>query len=153
VSSLSQWQLNFSQTPMPYIIAVHMKQATTMLLFVLPFTLVDILGIKMVPLMFLIALTYMGIEGIAAKVEMPFGESVCVLEATQPAESCSDPCDLNLDLYWRDCRKEKTMTPKVYCGRDYIKGRMMKRRMIVTTEGNDIVSVTCRSVYYQCLYP
>jgi putative membrane protein len=99
VSSLSQWQLNFSQTPMPYIIAVHMKQATTMLLFVLPFTLVDILGIKMVPLMFLIALTYMGIEGIAAKVEMPFGESVCVLEATQPAESCSDPCDLNLDLY------------------------------------------------------
>lgn len=48
------------QTPMPYIIAVHMKQATTMLLFVLPFTLVDGLGIKMVPLMFFIALIYMG---------------------------------------------------------------------------------------------
>jgi len=45
---------------MPYIIAVHMKQATTMLLFVLPFTLVDGLGIKMVPLMFFIALIYMG---------------------------------------------------------------------------------------------
>lgn len=49
-----------SQTPMPYIIAVHMKQATTMLLFVLPFTLVDALSWKMVPLMFFIALIYMG---------------------------------------------------------------------------------------------
>ena len=72
---------------MPYIIAVHMKQATTMLLFVLPFTLVDGMGIKMVPLMFFIALIYMGeqglvrqrsadtagIEGIAAQVEQPFG--------------------------------------------------------------------------------
>lgn len=45
---------------MPYIIAVHMKQATTMLLFVLPFTLVDALGIKMVPLMTFIAIIYMG---------------------------------------------------------------------------------------------
>lgn len=45
---------------MPYIIAVHMKQATTMLLFVLPFTLVDALGAKMVPLMTLIAIIYMG---------------------------------------------------------------------------------------------
>jgi len=59
---------------MPYIIAVHIKQATTMLLFVLPFTLVDILGLKMIPLMFFIALIYMGIEGIAAQVEMPFGK-------------------------------------------------------------------------------
>ncbi|ORY25958.1 Bestrophin, RFP-TM, chloride channel-domain-containing protein, partial [Naematelia encephala] len=73
-----------SQTPMPYIIAVHMKQATTMLLFVLPFTLVDTLKAKMVPIMFFIALIYMGIEGIAAQVEQPFG---------------TDPCDLNLDLY------------------------------------------------------
>ena len=48
------------QTPMPYIIAVHMKQATTMLLFRLPFTLVDALSWKMVPLMFFIALIYMG---------------------------------------------------------------------------------------------
>jgi putative membrane protein len=45
---------------MPYIIAVHMKQATTMLLFVLPFVLVDTLQAKMVPLMFFIALIYMG---------------------------------------------------------------------------------------------
>lgn len=71
---------------MPYIIAVHMKQATTMLLFVLPFVLVDTLQAKMVPLMFFIALIYMGgsrgydtrlidvgIEGIAAQVEQPFG--------------------------------------------------------------------------------
>ena len=45
---------------MPYIIAVHMKQATTVLLFVLPFTLVDALGAKMVPLMTLIAFIYIG---------------------------------------------------------------------------------------------
>jgi putative membrane protein len=79
---------------MPYIIAVHMKQATTMLLFILPFTLVDILGLKMVPLMFFIALIYMGIEGIAAQVEMPFGRWV-----KSDGADGSEPCDLNLDLY------------------------------------------------------
>ena len=72
---------------MPYVIAVHMKQATSILLFILPFTLVDVLGVKMVPLMFLISIIYLGmsqaprreradsigIEGIAAQVEQPFG--------------------------------------------------------------------------------
>ncbi|ORX37256.1 Bestrophin, RFP-TM, chloride channel-domain-containing protein [Kockovaella imperatae] len=72
------------QTPMPYIVAVHMKQATSLLLSILPFVLVDTLKLKMVPLMFCIALIYMGIEGIAAQVEQPFG---------------TDPCDLNLDLF------------------------------------------------------
>lgn len=47
---------------MPYIIEIHMKQATTMLLFILPFTLVDTLKAKMVPLMLFIALIYMGEE-------------------------------------------------------------------------------------------
>lgn len=75
---------------MPYVIAVHMKQATSILLFILPFTLVDMLGVKMVPLMFLISIIYLGtfdrlsrippdfvgIEGIAAQVEQPFGSSV-----------------------------------------------------------------------------
>ena len=74
---------------MPYIVAVHMKQATTMLLLLLPFVLVDTLKLKMIPIMFCIALIYMGpftfiskqsrltlmvgIEGIAAQVEQPFG--------------------------------------------------------------------------------
>ena len=50
----------FRQTPMPYIVAVHMKQATTLLLLILPFVLVDTLKLKMIPLMFCIALIYMG---------------------------------------------------------------------------------------------
>ena len=45
---------------MPYIVAVHMKQATTLLLLILPFVLVDTLKLKMIPLMFCIALIYMG---------------------------------------------------------------------------------------------
>ncbi|WVR06453.1 hypothetical protein IAU60_003484 [Kwoniella sp. DSM 27419] len=72
------------QTPLPYIFCVHLKQVVSLYLFILPFVLVDSMGWKMVFIMFCISTTFMGIEGIAAMIEMPFG---------------TDPSDLNLDLY------------------------------------------------------
>ncbi|WWC88528.1 uncharacterized protein L201_003439 [Kwoniella dendrophila CBS 6074] len=72
------------QTPLPYIFCVHLKQVVSLYLFILPFTLVDAMGWKVVFIMFAISMTFMGIEGIASMIEQPFG---------------TDPCDLNLDLY------------------------------------------------------
>ncbi|WVQ85081.1 hypothetical protein IAT38_007245 [Cryptococcus sp. DSM 104549] len=72
------------QTPLPYIFCVHLKQVVSLYLFILPFTLVDAMGWKMVFIMFGISMTFMGVEGIAAMIEQPFG---------------TDPADLNLDLY------------------------------------------------------
>ncbi|ODO09983.1 hypothetical protein I350_02207 [Cryptococcus amylolentus CBS 6273] len=76
--------MNAVQTPLPYIFCVHLKQVVSLYLFILPFTLVDATGWKMVFIMFCISMTFMGVEGIAAMIEQPFG---------------TDPCDLNLDLY------------------------------------------------------
>ncbi|RXK40064.1 hypothetical protein M231_02704 [Tremella mesenterica] len=72
------------QTPLPVIFGIHLKQTVTLFLFILPFTLVDVMGWKMVVIVTCCAFTMMGVEHIAAQVEMPFGD---------------DPCDLNLDLY------------------------------------------------------
>ncbi|KAI9634914.1 Bestrophin, RFP-TM, chloride channel-domain-containing protein, partial [Dioszegia hungarica] len=72
------------QTPIPVIFGVHLKQTVTLFLFILPFTLVDLMGWKMVFIVTCGAFTMMGVEHIAAQVEMPFG---------------TDACDLNLDLY------------------------------------------------------
>jgi predicted membrane chloride channel (bestrophin family) len=48
-------RLPCSQTPLPWIFAVHLKQTVTAYLFVLPFTLVDIMGWRMVPFVTLVA--------------------------------------------------------------------------------------------------
>lgn len=72
-----------SQTPLPVLFGVHLKQCVTLFLFILPFTLVDLMGWKMVFIVTCCAFTMMGVEHIAAQVEMPFG---------------TDPSDLNLDL-------------------------------------------------------
>lgn len=57
----------------------------------LPFTLVEVLGVKMVPACSLIAFTLIGIEYIAQELEMPFG---------------IDPNDLPLDLLCASLRNE-----------------------------------------------
>lgn len=61
------------QTPLPYVFCVHLKQVVSLYLFILPFTLVDAMGWKMVFIMFCISMTFMGVEGIAAMIEQPFG--------------------------------------------------------------------------------
>jgi Bestrophin, RFP-TM, chloride channel len=56
---------------------IHLKQCVTLYLFSLPFTLVKELGWATVPVTTVVAFTFMGIEGIAEKIEMPFGKHVC----------------------------------------------------------------------------
>ena len=56
---------------------IHLKQCVTLYLFSLPFTMVKDLGWATVPIVTLVAFTFMGIEGIAEQIEMPFGNYLC----------------------------------------------------------------------------
>lgn len=56
---------------------IHLKQCVTLYLFSLPFTMVSELGWGTVPIVTLVSFTFMGIEGIAEQIEMPFGKHVC----------------------------------------------------------------------------
>jgi len=53
-----------------------LKQCVTLYLFALPFTLVNDLGWGTIPIVTVVAFTFMGIEGIADEIEMPFGLSL-----------------------------------------------------------------------------
>ena len=59
--------------PVPVVQGIHLKQAVSLYLLTLPFTLVEVLGWKMVPFVSLCAFTLIGIEGIASELEQPFG--------------------------------------------------------------------------------
>jgi len=78
-------------TPIPSFYRVHLKQCVTLYLCALPSTLVNDLGWKMVPVVTVVAITLMGIEGIADEIEMPFG---------------TDQCDLPLDRYCAELKNE-----------------------------------------------
>ena len=52
---------------------IHLKQCVTLYLFALPLTLLNELGWAMIPVVTVVAFTFMGIEGIADDIEMPFG--------------------------------------------------------------------------------
>jgi putative membrane protein len=52
---------------------IHLKQCVTLYLFALPFTLIYDLGWATIPVVTVVAFTFMGIEGIADEIEMPFG--------------------------------------------------------------------------------
>jgi predicted membrane chloride channel (bestrophin family) len=53
--------------------SIHLKQCVTLYLFALPLALANDLGWATVPIVTVIAFTFMGIEGIADEIEMPFG--------------------------------------------------------------------------------
>jgi predicted membrane chloride channel (bestrophin family) len=55
---------------------IHLKQCVTLYLFSLPFTMVHELGWATVPIVTVVSFTFMGIEGIAEQIEMPFGKHV-----------------------------------------------------------------------------
>lgn len=55
-----------------------MKQCVTLYLFTLPFTLVHDLAWYTIPVVTVVAFTFMGIEGIADNIEMPFGQFLFV---------------------------------------------------------------------------
>ncbi|KAJ7098109.1 Bestrophin, RFP-TM, chloride channel-domain-containing protein [Mycena belliarum] len=73
-----------ANTPIPISYGIHLKQCVTLYLFALPLTLVKDLKWATIPLVTVVAFTFMGIEGIADEIEMPFG---------------SDPGDLPLGMY------------------------------------------------------
>lgn len=71
--------------------SVHLKQCVSLYLLTLPFTLVEMMGWKMVPFVSLCAFTLIGIEGIASELENPYG---------------IDNSDLPLDLLCAELRNE-----------------------------------------------
>ncbi|KAF6764906.1 Bestrophin, RFP-TM, chloride channel-domain-containing protein [Ephemerocybe angulata] len=80
-----------ANTPIPASYGIHLKQCVTLYLFALPLTLVNDLGWAIVPIVTVVAFTFMGIEGIAEEIEMPFG---------------TDERDLPLDRYCQDLKEE-----------------------------------------------
>jgi len=80
-----------ANTPIPISYSIHLKQSVTLYLFALPLTLVNELGWMTIPIVTVVAFTFMGIEGIADEIEMPFG---------------NDPADLPLDRYCQDLKEE-----------------------------------------------
>ncbi|KAJ2917587.1 hypothetical protein MD484_g2775, partial [Candolleomyces efflorescens] len=80
-----------ANTPIPASYGIHLKQCVTLYLFALPLTLVHEMGWAIVPIVTVVAFTFMGIEGIAEEIEMPFGH---------------DDRDLPLDRYCHDLKEE-----------------------------------------------
>ncbi|EEB91205.1 hypothetical protein MPER_10472, partial [Moniliophthora perniciosa FA553] len=80
-----------ANTPIPISYGIHLKQCVSLYLFALPLTLVNDLGWMTIPIVTVVAFTFMGIEGIADEIEMPFG---------------NDPADLPLDRYCEDLKEE-----------------------------------------------
>ncbi|KAH9063709.1 Bestrophin, RFP-TM, chloride channel-domain-containing protein [Lactarius deliciosus] len=94
VSSLVDQLTNverIANTPIPKSYGIHLKQCVTLYLFSLPFVLVKELGWATVPIVTIVSFTFMGIEGIAEQIEMPFG---------------LDESDLPLDRYCSDLKEE-----------------------------------------------
>ena len=78
-----------------------------MYLFSLPFVLVKELGWATVPVVTVVAFTFMGIETIADIIEMPFG--MCFHSALVLVSSWgvgTDAADLPLDTYLHDLKEE-----------------------------------------------
>lgn len=63
------------QTPLPYVFRVHLEPVVSLYFFIMPFTLVDAMGRKMVFIMFCINITFMSVEDVAAMIEKPFRTS------------------------------------------------------------------------------
>jgi len=80
-----------ANTPIPISYGIHLKQCVTLYLFALPLTLVNDMGWATIPIATVVAFTFMGIEGIADEIEMPFG---------------TDDRDLPLDRYCQDLKEE-----------------------------------------------
>ncbi|CAG8624660.1 23246_t:CDS:2 [Dentiscutata erythropus] len=63
-------------TPIPLSYKIHLKQAVTLYVWVLPFTLVDNLGWITIPAMAVISFILFGVEAIGSEIENPFGEKL-----------------------------------------------------------------------------
>lgn len=61
------------KTPLPYAYMVHLRRALLLYCYTLPFALVNDYGWEAVPLTFLVAYIFFGIEEIGVEIEGPFG--------------------------------------------------------------------------------
>ncbi|PPQ66842.1 hypothetical protein CVT26_009621 [Gymnopilus dilepis] len=100
-----------ANTPIPVSYSIHLKQCVTLYLFALPMTLVHELGWTTVPVITLVAFTFMGIEGIADEIEQPFGVSLYFSERWGHRSDMipslgNDQRDLPLDRYCQDLKEE-----------------------------------------------
>jgi putative membrane protein len=75
-----------ANTPIPASYGIHLKQCVTLYLFALPFTLIYDLGWATIPVVTVVAFTFMGIEGIADEIEMPFGLNIPTFSSMYPFE-------------------------------------------------------------------
>ncbi|GAA5907301.1 hypothetical protein JCM8208_007148 [Rhodotorula glutinis] len=82
---------SMAKVGVPAVYGIHLKQATSAFLFTLPLVLVELMGFAMIPFVTVIAFIFVGIEGIATELEMPFGV---------------DDSDLSLDLFCAELRNE-----------------------------------------------
>nr|CAG8629152.1 13429_t:CDS:2 [Entrophospora candida] len=78
-------------TPIPFAYRIHLKQAVTIYVWVLPFTLVSKLYWLTIPVVMMIAFILFGVEAIGSEIENPFGY---------------DRNDLPLDEYCKDLEAE-----------------------------------------------
>ncbi|RGB25244.1 Bestrophin, RFP-TM, chloride channel-domain-containing protein [Rhizophagus diaphanus] len=78
-------------TPIPFAYNIHLKQAVIIYVWILPFTLVAMLGWVTIPTVVLVGFILFGVESIGAEIENPFGY---------------DTNDLPLDGYCQDLEAE-----------------------------------------------
>ncbi|KAI8336706.1 Bestrophin, RFP-TM, chloride channel-domain-containing protein [Chlamydoabsidia padenii] len=78
-------------TPIPKAYNIHLKQGVVLYIFFLPFSLVDSLGLLVIPIVALVSFTLFGIIAIGHEIENPFGY---------------DHNDLPLNKYCEDLKRE-----------------------------------------------
>ncbi|PWZ03572.1 UPF0187-domain-containing protein [Testicularia cyperi] len=66
--------VRISRTSIPVMYGIHLKQCCLFYLLCLPLVLVSELSWKMVPVVTLVAITLIGLEGISSEIEDPFGD-------------------------------------------------------------------------------
>ncbi|RHZ83081.1 hypothetical protein Glove_99g308 [Diversispora epigaea] len=98
-------------TPIPNAYRYHLKQAVTIYVWLLPFTMIESLGWMTIPVISVISFVLFGVEAIGAEIENPFGY---------------DSNDLPLDDYCRDLESEikymqQHLSPKKFHANDDVK--------------------------------
>lgn len=84
-------------TPIPVAHLIHARQVLALYLMVLPFAMVDNMGLWAVPIAALVAFTLYGIEGIGSQLEDPFGYDKNDIKMDALVEDARVECDVLLE--------------------------------------------------------
>jgi len=95
VSSYSTME-TIRTTPIPVAHLIHARQVLALYLMVLPFAMVDDMGLWAVPVVALVAFTLYGIEGIGSQLEDPFGYDKNDIKMDALVEDARVECDVLL---------------------------------------------------------